>query len=78
MRNRLATGQAVEVGRNAPGWAASMVFFFEEGKDFLLYEGITKHKREDMNPSHQRFSADEKFRHSLRSVVNVRANHTLS
>lgn len=52
MRNRLATGQAVEVGRNALGWAASMVFL-ASSKDSLLNKAITKHKWEDMNPSHK-------------------------
>ena len=55
LQNRLVTGQAVEVGRNALGWAASRCSSLKKAssKDSVLNNAITKHKRENMNPSHQ-------------------------
>ena len=55
LRNRPATGRAVEVGRNALGWAASRCSSLKmaSSRDSLLNKGITKYKWEDMNPSHQ-------------------------
>ena len=55
LRNRLATGRAVEVGRNALGWAASRCSLLNRAssKDSLLNKGITKHNWENMNPSHK-------------------------
>ena len=63
LQNRLATGRAVEVGRNALEWAASRCSSLKmaSSKDSLLNKVITKHKWENMNPSHQN---SELMRHS--------------